>query len=1015
MKDISNLFSIWDSGQFFGDNRSNGIVTIEEDWWLNKTGRAVGTSKKGPFRYYQCEANDQAETVLPNVVSISIDRSLDTDAAQMTLEIDNTSMTSPTAHQNGVIGDPGYYTWSRGESDDAAARWGHVTNEWNDVLTPNALLRTYQGYGGHSKSLSDAIADGNLTLTGAWMVDDVTVGTNGKLRIKCRDMAKLLIEQPIMKPLIPSNEYPLRYCRWYYKQYDASFDPRPPPNPPSGPANVAVPRYDWGSADAWYGYNASIHGHRGSDSLDGNLDTYALSVGNSHPSMIFCTDYFQYEYRGMVDQIYVHPWGGNYTMYVSVKENGVWQGTNRVPYDNTPLCATQTCTDTGADELYVMEKGIPWEQGHWHKLPRPYNASHIRITFRNHTQSQWGPWYYRCGIREFKVGHGVRETKTGVSHIPWVFGMSPHPTGEGYWCVDESGRVFPFGDAREYTKTNSFAHTSPAIAIETVSGGQGYWVLCQNGRVHSYGSGEWYGDLVDAGAGNEDYIGIAGTNTGRGYYLVRRNGTVEAYGDAVWYGNAPSSTGDPAAYSATNIETHPTLDGYWTINGDGEVTAFGSVPDYGGIVSRSGLETKEWCRGFRRTKNGDGYWIIGGEGSVHAFGTATDYGEITDGLYRNLDTLEGYRKLVWDMSPNREDDDTGYLLLQADGSIHLFGDNPGYHGNPGGSGQLREPGNYLDYSDIVKELLLWSGFHLCGGEDQPGNDPYVYGNIETTGAYADECLGEQLFDKKPVIDAINQLKEVVGYLFFVDDEGAAHFESPNWWMSGNFYQDGTHTDFIPEIDENLTLTDYTVRYADQDLRSQIIISTEEPDSGNTTTVTTKLTPHGTAQLKGMVKPALWTNGLFKNADEQRIMAELISLHIWFSTRIGNITCVANPAIQINDQVRVFERQTADTYIHYVRGVSTNHNLVTGEYTMTLDTNWLGDGDSWVITADNVTTSDLANGEAFKISDALRDWLENSGSREVEVARRSGFKSSFEFTTKTADAVIEIGTSGAADG
>src|SRR5690606_32042012 len=74
----------------------------------------------------------------------------------------------------------------------------------------------------------------------------------------------------------------------------------------------------------------------------------------------------------------------------------------------------------------------------------------------------------------------------------------------------------------------------------------------------------------------------------------------------------------------------------------------------------------------------------------------------------------------------------------------------------------------------------------------------------------------------------------------------------------------------------------------------------------------------------------------------------------FAQRRGQVTCLANPAIQVNDQVRIYERTTSETYIHYVRGISTSHDLDTGDYTMTLTTNWLGTEDDWIITADSLT-------------------------------------------------------------
>jgi hypothetical protein len=79
------------------------------------------------------------------------------------------------------------------------------------------------------------------------------------------------------------------------------------------------------------------------------------------------------------------------------------------------------------------------------------------------------------------------------------------------------------------------------------------------------------------------------------------------------------------------------------------------------------------------------------------------------------------------------------------------------------------------------------------------------------------------------------------------------------------------------------------------------------------------------------------------------MAELINLQIWFNQRIGSIAMVGNPNIGMNDQIRVVERNTSETYIHYVRGVSSSMDLDTGSYTMNLSTNRLGDDSNWVIT------------------------------------------------------------------
>jgi hypothetical protein len=207
------------------------------------------------------------------------------------------------------------------------------------------LLRVYQGFGGDTKTISQAVTDGNLMLEGVFLIDSVVINTDGQINIRARDMMKLLIEQQLFVPLVPTELYPLTYQRFTYANARV--------NAAAVNSDVAVtttqPVGDRGatyldsSGDRWYGFNANIHGHVPTDSLDGDTNTYWLSVGNSSADAPFATDWVEYDLHAeAVNAVYVHPWGGNYTMYVSVMENGAWQGGSVVPYDPSILFATQT-------------------------------------------------------------------------------------------------------------------------------------------------------------------------------------------------------------------------------------------------------------------------------------------------------------------------------------------------------------------------------------------------------------------------------------------------------------------------------------------------------------------------------------------------------------------------------------------------------------------------------------------------------------------------------------------------
>lgn len=361
------------------------------------------------------------------------------------------------------------------------------------------------------------------------------------------------------------------------------------------------------------------------------------------------------------------------------------------------------------------------------------------------------------------------------------------------------------------------------------------------------------------------------------------------------------------------------------------------------------FEVGEYFTRIRRTSTGDGYWLVDGSGDVQNFGDADHFGDDPQPNTGN-DWVEN---LYWDLIPYWPND-LGYGLPGAKAQFLWFGDFEYFGSVQEGIQIQRFPGNYEDYADIIKDLVLWSGWLLYQDPNaatptyDAAAEPPVFGRIETTGSYSDECLPADIFDKNPVIDAITRIREAVGYFIWVDEEGGFHFELPNWWAPGNFDEDGFHVDDLPEIDERVNMTDYDASFSDEALRSEIIIATEDPEEDYSETTYTRFVPYSADLLRGMVRPAMWTNGLFRDEERQKIMAELIAMHIWFSKRQGSTTCVANPNIQINDQVRLYERNSAETYIHYVRGISTNHDLDSGQYTMTLTTHWLGDQEDWSI-------------------------------------------------------------------
>jgi len=705
------------NNKFIGLNKPHGRVTVEPAWNLNMTGQTYGDGIKGPYRYWFFADQSQVELEVPNIESISINRGLDQDAATCEITManqthDNNDQTPDSLDQ---VGNPGFYGFGFGSAPDFADQWGQTENSWRNILIPNALIRTYQGYGGWSESngklvadpLNTAVNNGNLALSGVWLVDTVSLGTSGKLQLKCRDMAKLLIEQMIYTPLIPERYYPPHWSRYGSVTKVTTSDPVPQPEPlVLGPA---VLTYEDSSVARWLGPTS----HEGSLApLAFTADETQISAGSGwyYWNNTYAKDWWQATCSGEINEVYVSPAGappgGGYFTYISIMENGVWQGPLTISYDDTGNIATYHPEKPPLDTAipYVKAMGInvtssvnkDLHDGTWVKLDRVYNAEKIRITMH----STW--------------------------HSPDVWGPNPYRSAVGN---------------------------------------------------------------ISAKLTNIDVV-----------------------------------SEQPAV--ATTSET-----------------------------------------------------------------------------------------------------------VQADGNIR-------------------------DWVDPVKELLMWAGFLYYDGAN-PTNSVGPYGTIETSGTWPRDALGENLFDKKSVMDAITSIKEVLGYVFFIDEEGAVHFHGTNWWSPGNTTNSGVRLNYIHEISDELRLTDYTANYTDNAVRSEIVIGSSIADDAGGSTHYSSMDPTGVLPLgspdliRGMTRPAIWTNEVFVDADEQKLMAALISLHIMFNARQGNVTMVANPEIQINDQVRITERVSSESFIHYVRSLSSNMDLRTGEWTMTLGTNWLGEQDQWVFDRNNL--------------------------------------------------------------
>jgi hypothetical protein len=226
----------------------------------------------------------------------------------------------------------------------------------------------------------------------------------------------------------------------------------------------------------------------------------------------------------------------------------------------------------------------------------------------------------------------------------------------------------------------------------------------------------------------------------------------------------------------------------------------------------------------------------------------------------------------------------------------------------------------------------------------------IWGDFQLTGTAGEAELGMENFDKKPLLDMINYLRDMLGFVFFIDETGAAVWRMPNIFQLGNYLSPTymgsptrRRTDSIVTIDERDTLLSYSTTLSSENLRERIFVANS---TGKYGTVIKGPTPVYT----GFRRIAGWTDQHFESKRETRVMADMIAARQNFEYRRGQVRIPGYPAIQVDDQIRIFERVTNETYYHYVLGVSCSLDMQSGEYTYDLDTHWLGErpADAWVV-------------------------------------------------------------------
>lgn len=279
-------------------------------------------------------------------------------------------------------------------------------------------------------------------------------------------------------------------------------------------------------------------------------------------------------------------------------------------------------------------------------------------------------------------------------------------------------------------------------------------------------------------------------------------------------------------------------------------------------------------------------------------------------------------------------------------------------------------GNYADYTDIVKWLLAWTAFYWPAASTgkanykqsdgdvisvpPPSTDPIfpagrVWGDFMQTNAWGPATLGYPIFNQKSIMDCISIIREIMNFIFMVDETGGVVWRTPNIWGVGNFLNGsdggarGARTSTLIEIDERETLLSMSTRLSSRAVRDGWFV-------GNSTGKVGAFVPGFDPAQAGLSRIAGWTDQYLPDDEQAQIMADLLRVRAMFEYRTNSLTIPGYPALQVDDQVRIFERITGEAYVHYVRGITCDWDIRTGRYTYTLDTHWLGESPAtnWIV-------------------------------------------------------------------
>ncbi|HEU5448794.1 MAG TPA: fibronectin type III domain-containing protein [Acidimicrobiia bacterium] len=238
------------------------------------------------------------------------------------------------------------------------------------------------------------------------------------------------------------------------------------------------------------------------------------------------------------------------------------------------------------------------------------------------------------------------------------------PTKSGYWLLDATGVVYPFGDAAPYgdpsaklAAASAAGSAVRAVDLEPTPSMKGYWVLDSRGRIHPFGDAPHLGDVaIGRLSAGEEPATLSATPSGAGYWVFTNRGQAIAFGDATALGDMTGTTlNGPVLDSVAT----PSGQGYYMVASDGGIFAFGDARFAG---SMGGKRLNAPVRSLVPDGDGTGYWLVAADGGVFAFDAPFVGSMGGRPLNKPVQGMVRYGN--------------GYLMVAEDGGVFAFSDLP---------------------------------------------------------------------------------------------------------------------------------------------------------------------------------------------------------------------------------------------------------------------------------------------------------------------------------------------------